>query len=448
MIYLETLKQKRGIGYRKLSAWIAETTGRSISYRQIRRYCIEGASPKKEDRRAIEVAFKTDGWDGKRDLFSKLTDAELDTLKHTPKYTNKKQRYVFSRVCEQNGIHQTEIAEELGISRTTFDDAVKTADYEKSQPILRMVELWFCENHPNISTQNFWTKESKIMEGKRLFDITIERFGIKRPQAFLPRIEKKDIYSWPKIRDIEKQVRAEIESQGTVAIIGPSGCGKSTLVGSLIAQRYSNGGNVKIMQPRTVDMEKFTVRHALETMCLDAGTTLTGGSHERMARYTFDALCKLRDNELVRPVIVFEEAHLLTEKLIKVLKRLMEWESKAGEKVLGIVLLAQEEMALKMGPTTRQFWNRCHTIYFPSLRAGKSNRFIDGYIEHRLDRAGLDPTKVFDERGLRAISKFVAAQECAYPLMINNILVALLNAAASTSERPQITAETLEGVRG
>ena len=305
-------------------------------------------------------------------------------------------------------------------------------------------------------------KEVTKMAGQRLWPNTIERFKITDhgKKAFIPRIDSDNVYKTPDYNKLESTLIEAIKEQDTFCLIGPRGCGKSTLLNATIKKHFPERAGkyaIKIIRMFSKDIAKTTVHNILVALCRGAGTKLKGGDHEEQSWFTYQALAELRKGtDAIRPVFVIEDAHLLHVKIIVALKQFMEMETDAGERALGIIMLAQEPMELKMGPGTEQLWERCYTVTFPPLVLGKDAgeltsrnlKPLKGYIEFRLNLAGLDPAKIFKGNMLVNLCKSIAAQGADYPLMVNNAIVKALNSAAATvKENPQITAAHIGNFR-
>jgi len=443
-VYLKKLLKENGISDRKASGMFGGIHNRTIS-----RYN-NGYRPTAAHKKIIEAELKSRGvWDGERSLWSKLTQAEENELKLaaiSPRPENPPP--VARRVLARWGIGVETLADKAGIDKSVAWRLFRYGPREgKTAEAAKIVEAYLTKYYPVINTQTLWNEEEVTdeMEGKFLFEETIGRFDIKNPDAFMPRPKTEEPYWWPQLRELRESLKRGIKRQDTMAVIGPSGCGKTTLLNSLLTEEFDpRKSPVRIMKPWAIDVEKIEINHVLEVLCREAGTTLPqAGSRETRALRTYRALESLRENDNLKPVLVVEEAHLLTVGVIQTFKRLFEWETQAGQRVLGIVLLAQEEMRLKMGPAVRQFWNRCQTYAFPGLVPNKKQRKLDlrwleGYMRHRLEMAGVAPEKVFENGAMRVAAERIAQQAADLPLLVNNWLIAALNEAAGISKTPKV----------
>lgn len=409
---------------------------------------INGDSFTPEQMVVIRSAAKKNGIN-ETDIFKKCTDDQLEQIdafhrngSKTPDEKVPGFKPVALNIFQMWGITTAQLGCELRYRPARLRNLLINGPNSGNQQMRDDIETWIKNTGYPIRTETLWDpKEINLNEERFLHEETIDRFEIKKPEAFDPNIPVKDVYRWKFYNDAEKRLTSEIVNQGTIAIIGPSGCGKSTLVNATIRKHFAADSKhaVKIMRPQCVDKEELKVSHILETICLDSGTKLKGGSNEEKSRYVLQALLNQREKDGDRAVIIIEEAHLLKENVIRTLKPLMELQTITGDKLLGIVLIAQMEMEKKMGPGTKQFWNRCKPMYFPSLVKNKEDKkprlnHLHGYIIYRLAQAGLDHAKIFEGNSLTSVCKHIAQQGADYPLMVNNYLVRKLNEAAATAE--------------
>jgi type II secretory pathway predicted ATPase ExeA len=150
-------------------------------------------------------------------------------------------------------------------------------------------------------------------------------------------------------------------------------------------------------------------------------------------------------------VLMIEEAHDLTDNVIKYLKRI--WELSDGfHKLISIVLIGQPELEQKLSPSNynvREFSRRCNMMKLPPL-----GQYLGDYIAHKFARCHVDVNKVIDAPAIMAIKKRLqgkvsygvaraaASQDMTYPLIVNNFLINAMNEAAELGE-PLITAELI-----
>ncbi len=230
-----------------------------------------------------------------------------------------------------------------------------------------------------------------------------------------------------------------------VAIVSESGGGKTTMLQDLEARIERDRKPVILIKPWVLGMEdndtkgktlKSTDILAAIVTTLDPlakpRQTLQGRSNQ--AR---DLLVKSTEAGYSH-LLVIEEAHALPEATLKHLKRLHEM--RLGRKpLLGILLLGQTELALKLDPrraSLREVTQRCEVVHLLPLDGD-----LSAYLAHRARAAGRDLAEFMDASGVDEIrtrlthtrpgpGNKVAATSLLYPLAVNNLMTAALNVAA------------------
>lgn len=396
------------------------------------------------------------------DIFHPCTPAEIDEIESYSRnghknYGDKIPGYkpVALRAFRQWGITAEQLKCALHYPTRAINALLFKGPAPGNEKLRADIENYLARKNYPIRTGNLWEKMEEHMDGQRLLDDTIEKFGITNDRAFLPRIDPENVFEWPAFSTFKKRLKNEMERQGTAAVIGPSGSGKSTMVNNTIYKHFSRKNSpYRIIRPEGVDVPKYTINHLLEALCHNAGDALKTGSHEARSRQTKAALIGLCKSG-VRPIMVIEDAHLLDVNVILMFKRIMEWEDAEGRPALGIVLVCQEEMDQKMGPRVRQFWTRTQVIKFPYLvptapedrrdRKKLTLKHLTGYIKFRLHEAGLDHIRVFDSGCLDEAAKHLAGQTMDLPLIVNNFLIAAMNEAAmNVTKSPKIDRQIIE----
>lgn len=394
-------------------------------------------------------------------LFNYCTPAEIDEIETYSRNGHKSDgdkipgyKPVALRVLRQWGIDADELKCALRYPVRQIKALLFKGPTPGNEQMRTDIENYLVRKNYPIRTGNLWEKMEEHMDGQRLLDDTIDRFGVTNDRTFLPRIDAENVFEWPAFSTFKKRLINEMERQGSVAVIGPSGAGKSTFVNHIIAKHFSRKNSpYRIMRPEGVDVPKYTINHLLEALCHSAGETLKSGSHEERSRKTREVLTALKPN----PIMVIEDAHLLDVNVILMFKRIMEWEADDGRPVLGLVLIAQKEIEQKMGPKVSQFWSRTDVIRFPYLvptapedrreRKQLTMKHLTGYIKFRLHEAGLDHIRVFDSGCLELAATHLAGQTMDLPLTVNNWLIAAMNQAAKhVTKNPKIDRQIIESV--
>jgi type II secretory pathway predicted ATPase ExeA len=244
-----------------------------------------------------------------------------------------------------------------------------------------------------------------------------------------------------------------------VAIIGESGAGKSTLAEDLEQRLIDENRDVVVIRPYVLQMELNDSK----------GKTLKSGEIARAIIRTLDetAVCKNSPDALAsqlhtmlkygvrqgrRHLLLIEEAHCLPVPTLKHLKRFLEL--KDGLRgLLGIALIAQPELRTRMlsaGPEVREVLQRCEMIDLAPLDAD-----VGPYLGHKFARFDLKLSDVFANDAADAIrarlihmprgGKATDAKSICYPLVVNNLVVRAMNAAAEAGY-PVVDASVIASV--
>jgi type II secretory pathway predicted ATPase ExeA len=245
-----------------------------------------------------------------------------------------------------------------------------------------------------------------------------------------------------------------------VAVVSESGGGKTTMLGDLEARIQRDRKPVLVIKPWVLGMEdndtkgktlKSTDILASVVTTLDplatVRQTLQGRSNQ--AR---DLLVKSTEAGYSH-LLVIEEAHSLPEATLKHLKRLHEM--RLGRKpLLGILLLGQTELALKLDPrraSLREVTQRCEVVHLLPLDGD-----LRAYLDHRAKAAGRDLAEFMDQSGVDELRTRLtitrpsaggktAATSLLYPLAVNNLVTAALNVAAELGV-PMVTRDVVRAV--
>jgi len=230
-----------------------------------------------------------------------------------------------------------------------------------------------------------------------------------------------------------------------VAIVGESGSGKTTLLGDLEDRIQHDRAPVVIVRPSVLSMtETISAGRLLKAgdiiaaiiLTIDPQTTLPA-SHEARTRKMLrmvEESAKVGNSHL----LVIEEAHALPVATAKALKRLHEVCRIGRKPALGILLLGQPELRSKLSERRadmREVVQRCEVVELPPLDGD-----LRSYLAHRAKAVGRDLAELINEQGVEEIrarltisshDKHAAPISLLYPLAINNLMTAALNAAAA-----------------
>jgi len=234
---------------------------------------------------------------------------------------------------------------------------------------------------------------------------------------------------------------------GFVAIIGESGSGKTTLRRDLIDRVNRENLPVSIIQPRIIDKGKLTAGSICEAIIRDVSSETPKQSLEAKARQ-IERILTSRSRGGSKHVLIIEEAHDLTIKTLKYLKRF--WELEDGfNKLLAIILIGQPELKgmldVRQNYDAREVINRCETVELHPL-----NGNLEQYLKLKFDRADKTLDQVFEDDAFDAIRErctvrqrgTAASQSMLYPLIVNITVTKAMNLAADMGEA-RVTAEII-----
>jgi type II secretory pathway predicted ATPase ExeA len=230
-----------------------------------------------------------------------------------------------------------------------------------------------------------------------------------------------------------------------VAVVGESGAGKTTIQTDLESRIERDKKPVIVIKPWVLGMEDSDTRGktlkstdilASIITTLDPLMTVPQTLQARSNRAR-DLLSKSTEAGFCH-LLVIEEAHSMPEATLKHLKRLHEM--RLGRKpMLGILLLGQTELALKLDPrraNLREVTQRCEVVQLLPLDGD-----LQAYLEHRAHAASRTLGEFIDETGIAEIKARLTvtrpgaggktrATSLLYPLAVNNLITAALNTAA------------------
>ena len=188
--------------------------------------------------------------------------------------------------------------------------------------------------------------------------------------------DKGDVYLTDSVRYTSEYMYLTAKNAGMIAVIGESGSGKSTLRKLLIDRIQESGAKIRIIFPRTLDRTRLTAAAICDAIISDVS--------KQTPRRSFEAKCRQVETVLSESaragwshVLMIEEAHDLSIQTLKYLKRF--WELEDGfKKLLGIVLIAQPELKLKLDESrnweARELMELCPIGLFDYLKVMEKDK--------------------------------------------------------------------------
>jgi len=283
-----------------------------------------------------------------------------------------------------------------------------------------------------------------------------KHFGLFRDPFDNDVTEASDVFVTPDSRYVREAMWSTAKLGGFIAVAGESGSGKSTLRRDLIDRIAREDAPIVIMEPYVLGMED----NDLKGKTLKAGSIADSMIHAlsplEKPRQTMEAKGRqlhrlLKDSRKAGFVhcLIIEEAHGLSVPTLKHLKRFFELED-GFKKLLSIILIGQTELKTKLSeraPEVREVVQRCELVELAPL-----DSHLDAYLKFKFDRVGKPFDEVFEAGaldGLRARLIFSNGGKndrgtisLMYPLMVNNLVTAALNQAASLGF-PKVSADLI-----
>lgn len=258
-----------------------------------------------------------------------------------------------------------------------------------------------------------------------------------------------DVFMSSDYRYIREAMYQTAKNAGLLAVIAESGAGKSVLRKDLLDRIKREGLAINVIFPRIIDKASLTAGAICEAIIQDLKPgepmrqTLEGKARQ-LEKMLLDS--SRADNV---HVLIIEEAHDLSVKTLKLLKRF--WELEDGfKRLLSIILVGQPELKGLLDERTtfeaREVIRRCEKAELPPL-----NNQLEEYLAHKFKRAGVEMAKVLGDdcfdaiRGrltkVRTGSREVYSQ--LYPLVVNNLVTRAMNRAAEIGV-PLVTSDLVK----
>jgi type II secretory pathway predicted ATPase ExeA len=266
--------------------------------------------------------------------------------------------------------------------------------------------------------QRIALQEEKVVITKMLLpEEVVKYFGLKTDPFFDDIKTVKDIYEVKDLVAAEKLMMKVVDRGGFLAVTGPRGCGK-TVLRKKVQERLVDRSDIVVVFPQTVEKEHLGAPGLCDAILTDLGVNKS--KHHRLemrARYVGEALRNYyADGKKV--ILLIEEAHLLTNQALLALKRLYEIED-GFKKLLTIILIGQPQLAqrFKVEMEIAEVSLRVALFEIHSLNGAFAN-----YLEHKLQRAGMNGKRIFDSTAIRAIHERMKKGELLdTPLALNNL---------------------------
>lgn len=197
------------------------------------------------------------------------------------------------------------------------------------------------------------------------------------------------------------------ERNGFVVITGEIGSGKTTVCRTLINRLDHTTKVALVLNTHLGKKELLTT--ILEDLSIEYRSTSKTHLISALNKYLLEQASKD-----INVVLIIDEAQNLTPSVIEEIRMLSNLETER-EKLIQIVLMGQPELKQKLAlPRLEQFRQR---IVFHYHIAPLSKDETDGYIKHRLKKAGNEPADIFTAEAIDQIYEYSKG----VPRLINGI---------------------------
>lgn len=300
--------------------------------------------------------------------------------------------------------------------------------------------------------------EHMLLRNETLTHEAREHFGLVRSPFVDDIATLADVFASPSTRRARAALMDAALNQGFVALVGESGSGKTTLREELEERIRLEGKPVIVIKPYVMEMESSDARgnvmksgQIAEAIIhtLDPGATVRSSTQARARQV--HALLTSSQQAGYSNLLIVEEAHRMPKSTLRHLKSFMEM--KHGlRRLLGVVLIGQPELDMTLSDKladVREIVQRCERREMLPL-----DDDLQPYLAHKLARVGAKLDEVFADDACDAIRARLVriprggsraeAHSICYPLVVNNLVVRALNAAAAV-QFPRVNAQVVRG---
>lgn len=257
-----------------------------------------------------------------------------------------------------------------------------------------------------------------------------------------------DIYMSDEHRYIEAAMIDAARHGGFLAVIGEVGSGKSVIRKKVVSELQKDD-NSRIIYPRMIDKTRITAASICDAIVLDLSDE---GPKMRLEQKTrqVEKLLISRSKAGCHVCLMIEEAHDLSVRVLKLLKRFYEIED-GYKKAVGIILIGQPELGSLFNEADhydmREVIRRCQVAYILGL-----NGNIKDYLSLKFKRVNVDLKSIINDEAIRALSSRLMDKDVrgkkisnAYPLTVNNYIVRAMNLACDMGEQ-MVTAAVINNL--
>ncbi|TQL73066.1 ExeA family protein [Delftia sp. HK171] len=301
-------------------------------------------------------------------------------------------------------------------------------------------------------------EESMLLRNETLTTAAKRHFKLMR-SPFVDDIQSRDdVFASQHGRYVRAALMDAATNHGFIAVVGESGSGKSTLREDLEERIREERKPIIVIKPYVLAMEPNDTRgkpmkagQIAESIARTLAPNIQLKSSPDARYRQVHELLKASRAAGYSHLLMIEEAHRMPLPTLKHLKNFMELKD-GLRRLLGVCLVGQPELQLllsEQNPEVREIVQRCEQIVMEPL-----DNDLEGYLTHKLERAGARLADLFEGDALDAIrARLISmprggrasdAVSMCYPLVVNNLVCRALNAAAVVGF-PKVDAEVIAG---
>lgn len=371
-------------------------------------------------------------------------------------------------------ISQRTLADGIGLSPASINSLANTGAYPKSLDRTKIDAdiVKFLQNKgidtdkliiapkPKTQTQKPQTnqKEDLMLLRKQTLTMSAKKhFGLFESPFTSDIRSGNELFLSNDVHYVRETLLHTAKHGGFVAVTGESGAGKTTLKRDLIDRIAKENQPIIVIEPYVLATEDNDIKgktlkstHIAESI-LHALAPLENAKRSPEARFRqIHQLLKESHKAGNKHLLIIEEAHSLPLPTLKHLKRFFELED-GYQKLLGIVLIGQNELALKLSeqnPAIREVVQRCEIATLDPIAPNE----LASYLSHRLGKQK-PLNQLIDESGILAMTnklvrtdnKGKVVQSLLYPLAVGNLITGAMNLCAELGV-PVINADVINNL--
>lgn len=247
-----------------------------------------------------------------------------------------------------------------------------------------------------------------------------EHFGLKA-LPFSKDVGATSLYVTPTRQELQARLQFVIRQRAFGLITGDVGSGKSTAVRALHDALDRTVNPLLYIADSSLTPKAF-YREVLEQLGLQVPF------HARQVRRRYEeAILDAYRRDGRQPVLVLDEAHLLSEPMLQEIRFLMNFHMDSVAP-LSLILVGQPELRSKL--RLKAFEAVVQRIQVRYHLTGMDESEVSGYIQHHLHQVGCD-RPIFAEQATQSI----AVHSRGIPRQINNLCTACLWDACMRGQR-------------